>query len=74
MESGARPIARWASRNTNTRRTPDAPSVQRFLGHHTRESTARLGLVKARRFASTPLRGAGGLDEALGRARSLAIT
>src|SRR5262245_60989856 len=38
-------------------------------GHHATHSPARLGPVKALRFAATPLRGADGLDRALGRAR-----
>ena len=38
-------------------------------GHHTADFRARLGPVKARRSAPTPLRGADGLDRALGRAR-----
>jgi hypothetical protein len=38
-------------------------------GHHVGDSPARLGPVKARRSAPTPLRGADGLDRALGRAR-----
>ena len=38
-------------------------------GHHASDSPARLGPVKALRSAPTPLRGADGLDRALGRAR-----
>jgi len=39
-------------------------------GHHAADSPARLGPVKALRSAPTPLRGADGLDRALGRART----
>ena len=39
------------------------------VGHHDADSRARLGPVKALRSAPTPLRGADGLDRALGRAR-----
>jgi hypothetical protein len=45
-------------------------------GHHTRDCPARRGLVKGLRvqhLASTALRAALALDEALGRARSLAF-
>jgi hypothetical protein len=49
------------------------PSHDRSHGHHSRpsqpDSPARLGPVKALRYASPPPRGAGGLDRALGRAR-----
>jgi hypothetical protein len=38
-------------------------------GHHVADSPARLGPVKALRFAPTPTSGADGLDRALGRAR-----
>jgi len=38
-------------------------------GHHVADSPARLGPVKALRFAPTPTSGAHGLDRALGRAR-----
>jgi len=38
-------------------------------GHHAADFRARLGPVKALRSAPTPLRGADGLDRALGRAR-----
>jgi hypothetical protein len=38
-------------------------------GHHEANSPARLGPVKALRFASTPTSGADGLDRALGRPR-----
>jgi hypothetical protein len=38
-------------------------------GHHVANSGARLGPVKALRYAPTPLRGAHGLDGILGRAR-----
>jgi hypothetical protein len=38
-------------------------------GHHAGDSPARLGPVKALRFAPTPTSGADGLDRALGRAR-----
>ena len=38
-------------------------------GHHAADCPARLGPVKALRFAPTPTSGADGLDRALGRAR-----
>ena len=43
-------------------------SPNRTPDHHAIDSRARLGPVKALRFASTPRGGAGGLDWALGRA------
>jgi hypothetical protein len=46
-------------------------------GHHARDCPARLGLVKGLRLhylAPTALRAAYALDEALGRARSWALT
>jgi len=39
-----------------------------ITGHHDADSRARLGRVKALRFAPTPTSGAHGLDTALGRA------
>jgi hypothetical protein len=42
-------------------------------GHHDVDSPARLGRVKALRFAPTPTSGAHGLDTALGRATGLQL-
>ena len=63
---GLSPISKRLRISTST--DPSNERHDRTPDHHDPDSRARLGPVKALRFASTPRRGAGGPDWALGRA------
>jgi hypothetical protein len=63
---GLSPISKRLRISTST--DPSNERHDRTPDHHDTDSRARLRPVKALRFASTPRRGAGGLDWALGRA------